>query len=771
MDSRAYHELIEQLPARGAGLRLLAAHVLGGSSEADDVVQEAWLRVLKTQRPSVRIGLGWMRGVVRNVARERLRASGRRQRREAQASPNQQASDASEVVARAEQMEILLRCLRELPEPYATTLARRYLDGMSSVQIGELTSTPPTTVRARCAKGLELLRHRLQGSNRRRGLALLLLPPTSVCVGAVSMHAQLLGVSLKIATKKKAMSLAGLVLLLFAGIVGLRMGEGVDGQTTQHVPMLAQVSAGDAGPAPSSADPVPQLDGTRTEGARVSSEPGPVAAATPVNWELVVAWDERDGAWSRNRTGGARVQFVSVDGERVLGAGRLKIVGSLGKLGELIERPWLEEEVVIPTTEAGRLILYRRPARSGWVPVHTSSIIQPPDSGRRRLEIRRSQLALPKGRVAGRLVRHDGTPAGGYEVRIDVQVAGLPEGEGAWQSKTRVSDAGEFSFANLPAEALCRLSANAPSSVRSDLGAHLDAIEVRPGEEELTLTLPQPDRGHFVRFRVVDESGKPLVLPNDRAYVTIVKSARSTMESARRFSFVVVGESADVQEKFDTLEQLLPEDDFWVDVVFRGHRCVDPVRVLWDAREERTVNIPVERIPPEDATALQLSLKPAGGRMPSSLTLVFGYGLSGNSLMTHPVLDGVVDLGSVPKGALVRIWVGNQLKPYHPDTNPWVEKEIVRDHVAEGERQTLEVRLERAGGVRIVYDDPAKAPATVVVSGSWKLIRTVDEGTGRVMFTSRPLPPGRVTLSAAAANGRSLWRKTVMIAPGVLVSP
>lgn len=61
-------------------LRAVAYRMLGSRTEADDAVQEAWLRLARTERGSVENLGGWLTTVVARVALDQLRA--RRSRRE-----------------------------------------------------------------------------------------------------------------------------------------------------------------------------------------------------------------------------------------------------------------------------------------------------------------------------------------------------------------------------------------------------------------------------------------------------------------------------------------------------------------------------------------------------------------------------------------------------------------------------------------------------------------------------------------------------------------
>jgi len=72
--------LAEQFEANRSHLRAVAYRMLGSLSEADDVVQEAWLRLSRSDVESVENLSGWLTTVVARVSLDMLRS--RKSRRE-----------------------------------------------------------------------------------------------------------------------------------------------------------------------------------------------------------------------------------------------------------------------------------------------------------------------------------------------------------------------------------------------------------------------------------------------------------------------------------------------------------------------------------------------------------------------------------------------------------------------------------------------------------------------------------------------------------------
>src|SRR5215207_7435892 len=72
--------LVEQFEAHRAHLRAVAYRMLGSMSEADDAVQEAWLKLSRSDTADVENLGGWLTTVVGRVCLDMLRS--RRSRRE-----------------------------------------------------------------------------------------------------------------------------------------------------------------------------------------------------------------------------------------------------------------------------------------------------------------------------------------------------------------------------------------------------------------------------------------------------------------------------------------------------------------------------------------------------------------------------------------------------------------------------------------------------------------------------------------------------------------
>src|SRR5215472_16924306 len=67
-------ELAERFEAHRARLRAVAYHTLGSPSEAEDAVQEAWMRLSRSDSGNIENLGGWLTTVVARVCLDKLQA-------------------------------------------------------------------------------------------------------------------------------------------------------------------------------------------------------------------------------------------------------------------------------------------------------------------------------------------------------------------------------------------------------------------------------------------------------------------------------------------------------------------------------------------------------------------------------------------------------------------------------------------------------------------------------------------------------------------------
>jgi RNA polymerase sigma factor (sigma-70 family) len=163
----------------GQWLQRLANGLVLDASEADDLLQEAWLAAAGAGHRPTQPGRTWFAGVLRNVARTARRSAGRRRQRESRAVAQQLersalAATSDERVAREQH---LLALVATLPEPQRDAVVARFFDDLSPTAIARRDGLSVDAVKSRLKRGLEALRARIeQEQNGLHGLALWLAP-------------------------------------------------------------------------------------------------------------------------------------------------------------------------------------------------------------------------------------------------------------------------------------------------------------------------------------------------------------------------------------------------------------------------------------------------------------------------------------------------------------------------------------------------------------------------------------------------------------------
>lgn len=145
----------------------------------EDAVQETWIAAHRSPPKKDCPFEPWLMRVLQNAVAQALRSKRRWQRRaEGAAKPEAQCSTA-DVSERLELQRNIVEAVSELPQDLRVTIALRFFEGRSSVEIGEAMGVPNSTVRSRVARALALLRDRLDrdyGGDRAPWATLLLTP-------------------------------------------------------------------------------------------------------------------------------------------------------------------------------------------------------------------------------------------------------------------------------------------------------------------------------------------------------------------------------------------------------------------------------------------------------------------------------------------------------------------------------------------------------------------------------------------------------------------
>jgi RNA polymerase sigma-70 factor, ECF subfamily len=154
----------------------LAVSVMGDASEAEDVLQESYVRAfyaLSTYAGAGSLG-AWLARIVRNEAIDRVRSrdsrrshvaieadlGGQSEEDETNVStdPLQSLTDPQALAANADLRRLLERAIQRLPEQFRSAFVLREVEGLSVEETAEYLGIPPATVKTRDHRARNLLR-------------------------------------------------------------------------------------------------------------------------------------------------------------------------------------------------------------------------------------------------------------------------------------------------------------------------------------------------------------------------------------------------------------------------------------------------------------------------------------------------------------------------------------------------------------------------------------------------------------------------------------
>ncbi len=162
---------IEDLLVHSSWLRTLALRLLRDVAEAEEFVQETWLKALaKPPRKDIPIQ-PWLARVLRNAICEDRRGRGRRREREHRAAREEALPSTSEIVSDFENQTVLAQLVLGLDEPYKSSVLLRYYEGLPAVEIARRMDIPAGTARWRISEGLSRLKDELDRHHEGNRLA------------------------------------------------------------------------------------------------------------------------------------------------------------------------------------------------------------------------------------------------------------------------------------------------------------------------------------------------------------------------------------------------------------------------------------------------------------------------------------------------------------------------------------------------------------------------------------------------------------------------
>lgn len=155
---------IEGLLQHAAWVNSLARHLAADRDTADDLAQDTWMAALRHPPRGDQPARSWLARVLRNFAHKRVRGDVRRRAREelvARDEGEPSSSSSPDLLERAGIHRDLVAAVMALDEPYRATILLRYFEELAPSQIAARQRVPVSTVKTRLARGLELLRGRL----------------------------------------------------------------------------------------------------------------------------------------------------------------------------------------------------------------------------------------------------------------------------------------------------------------------------------------------------------------------------------------------------------------------------------------------------------------------------------------------------------------------------------------------------------------------------------------------------------------------------------
>ncbi len=151
------------LTAHGPALVLYARQWAGNRADAEDIVQEAFVRFWRGRHYEARNLVAYLYACVRRCALEWLRGKGRRARREETAARSDYLDESlfTGPLEQEERRDAIEAALHQLPEPQREVLVLKIWGGLSFQQIGETLDIPLNTAASRYRYALARLREQL----------------------------------------------------------------------------------------------------------------------------------------------------------------------------------------------------------------------------------------------------------------------------------------------------------------------------------------------------------------------------------------------------------------------------------------------------------------------------------------------------------------------------------------------------------------------------------------------------------------------------------
>ncbi len=215
-----HDEIHDELHRHAASLRGLARDLLRDAHAADDVTQATLQRALT--HPPLQPGPlgGWLHRTLVNFVRQWRRSERRRAAHEVALPARAVEPAAAEALARREMLRAVTDAVLRLDEPYQTAIFLRYFEDLPPRAIARRTASNVATVKSRLARGLVMLRARLDDGGRERTWR-----PALACAFGLPLSTllPLPAGALLVSTTTKVLCVAGV--LCASGLFALGLGD------------------------------------------------------------------------------------------------------------------------------------------------------------------------------------------------------------------------------------------------------------------------------------------------------------------------------------------------------------------------------------------------------------------------------------------------------------------------------------------------------------------------------------------------------------------
>lgn len=138
-----------------------AGKVLQDRDEAEDVAQEAFMKVTRAKEIDVRGLAGWLYAVTYRLSVDRLRKRNLRPSLPEGADSASREPLPSAIAEKREEWQQVQAAVSQLEEPYRTAVTLRYVEGMQFSELASRMGTLERTARTWVGRGLTSLRRRL----------------------------------------------------------------------------------------------------------------------------------------------------------------------------------------------------------------------------------------------------------------------------------------------------------------------------------------------------------------------------------------------------------------------------------------------------------------------------------------------------------------------------------------------------------------------------------------------------------------------------------